>query len=306
VKLSSKTPLWQASATVTQTDVARAEEALEEDALAVSSFETAREAPLWRVTAIYPAPPDRVTLMAALGQLGKDLAIEPVPAKDWVAESHRQLQPVEAGRYYIHGAHDAPHPLPSRIDLLIEAGQAFGTGQHASTYGCLLAFDQLAKQRRRPRVLDLGCGSGVLALAAARTWRCGTLASDIDPVAVKVARENAATNRLAPMFRAIAAAGMRHRVITAAAPFDLIFANILARPLIHLAPAMRQHVAPGGNIVLSGLLAGQEPMVRNAYRMQGFRLLRRIARDGWHTLVLRQPACNSRRYDEVSGRQRCG
>jgi ribosomal protein L11 methyltransferase len=302
VSAGKNSPLWQASVTVRDADVGSAEEALQNDALAVSSFETAPDAPLWHVTAIYAAPPDRATLAAALGRLGNSLAIKPVPAKDWVAESHRQLKPVAAGRYYIHGAHDPPHPSPSRVNLLIEAGQAFGTGQHASTYGCLLALDRLAKHRRRMQVLDLGCGSGVLALAAAKTWHYGVLASDIDPIAVRVARENAVINGLARMIHAIPATGFRHRVIRAAAPFDLIFGNILARPLVRLTPAMRRHAAPGGVVVLSGLLANQEAMVRNAYRAQGFRLLRRIVRDGWHTLVLSRSACNPRRKNKTDGR----
>ena len=278
--------LWQATIIVSRENVAVAEEALDDDALAITSFETAPDAVLWRVEAIYDAEPDRAALAAALGKLADGLAIAPLPEKNWVAESQRQLKPVAAGRYYVHGAHDAPRP--TSIDLLIDAGQAFGTGQHASTYGCLLALDDLAKRLHRPRVLDLGCGSGILGLAAARTWHRPVLASDIDPIAVQVARANAVLNGLRPLFRAVTASGFHHRAIGHAAHFDLIFGNILARPLVRLAPAVRRHLAPGGFVILAGLLAAQEPMVRNAYRAQDLRLLRRVARDGWHTLVMRR------------------
>ena len=280
--------LWQASFTVARADVAAAEAIFAEEALSVASFETALDAPLWRVEAIYGKAPDESALRQAFGALARDLAIARVPDKDWVAESQRQLKPVSAGRYYVHGAHDPRHPSPARVDLVIDAGQAFGTGQHASTLGCLLALDVLARRRRRPRVLDLGCGSGILALAAARTWHVAVLASDIDPLAITVARENAAINGAAKLFRAVVAPGFRHAAITRAAPFDLIFANILARPLVRLAPAMRRHLAPGGVVVLSGLLGTQEAMVRNAYRAKGLKLVGRFARDGWHTLLLQR------------------
>jgi ribosomal protein L11 methyltransferase len=276
------------SVTATRELVEAAEAVLHDEALSVSSFETAPDALLWRVEAVYGAEPDRAALASSLSELANGLTFAPLPQKDWVAESQRQLKPVAAGRYYVHGAHDAPHVSPSRIDLLIDAGQAFGTGQHASTCGCLLALDHLAKRLHRPHMLDLGCGSGILALAAARTWHILVLASDIDPIAVRVARENAAVNGLAPLFRAVVATGFRHRAIRRAAPFDLIFGNILARPLVRLAPALRQHLAPGGIVVLSGLLAAQEPLVRNAYRAQRLRLVRRIASAGWHTLVMQR------------------
>ena len=279
--------LWQVAVITARENVALVEAMLEGDALSIASFEAVPDGRAWRIEALFDAPPDRETLARAVETLAYRLSIAPLAKKNWIAESRRQLKPVAAGRYYVHGAHDPRHPSPSRIDLQIDAGQAFGTGRHASTHGCLLALDFLAKRCRRPRLLDLGCGSGILALAAARTWLVPVLASDIDHLAVKVARENARLNRLRHLFGAVAAAGFRHPTIRARAPFDIILGNILARPLVRLAPAMRHHLAPGGMLVLSGLLAAQEAQVLNAYRAQRFRLLRRFARDGWHTLLLK-------------------
>jgi ribosomal protein L11 methyltransferase len=193
---------------------------------------------------------------------------------------------VRAGRFFVYGAHDAGAVPAGVIPIRIEAGLAFGTGHHETTALCLQALSRLAKQRRFDHVLDLGCGTGVLAMAAAKLWRQIVLATDIDPVAVEVARENARANRVAPLVRAAVADGLTHPAIARMAPFDLVLANILAMPLAQLAPALSAGVAPRGVAVLSGLLRNQENFVLSFYRVQGLKL-REALRDGpWSALVL--------------------
>ena len=278
--------LWQASVTVAAADAAAAEAALEPAAVSVSRFEAAADSPLWRIDALFHSRPDRSALAAALGPLSDGLKVAPLPHQNWVAESLRHLPPVVAGRFHVHGAHHPRHANPAKIDLLIEAGLAFGSGQHESTLGCLIMLDRLAKSRHFRQVLDLGCGSGVLGLAAAGLWHRPVLASDIDPVAVRVTAANARQNRLAPLVRTRVANGLGDRYLVAKGPYDLIMANILARPLIRLAPAMTRQLGRDGVIVLAGLLASQERMVLAAYRLQGLLLVRRLVLGAWCTLVL--------------------
>jgi ribosomal protein L11 methyltransferase len=196
------------------------------------------------------------------------------------------LPPVDAGRFYIHGSHDARHPAISRHDLVIDAGRAFGTGLHETTYGCLLALHDLHKKKKIRNPLDLGCGSGVLALAIAKAWGTATLASDIDPEAVAVTLENAKRNRLSPLITAVHADGLNSRILKSRRPFDLIVANILAWPLVKMAPQISAALSPDGSLVLSGLLGSQEVMVGNSYLLQGLHLKRRYAIGNWSALVL--------------------
>ena len=191
---------------------------------------------------------------------------------------------MRAGRFFVFGAHDRGRIPANAVGLRIEAGAAFGTGHHGTTLGCLLAFDALLKARRFGRVLDVGTGTGVLAIAAARTGSPRVVGTDIDAVSVRIARENAALNRARATF--VRADGLNHRGVAGAAPYDLVFANILARPLVRLAPAIRGALRPGGVAILSGLLRGQQRFVAAAYLARGFALRRRILRDAWATLVL--------------------
>ena len=241
----------------------------------------------------FRAPPDEAALraqvaIAAGAAAAAALSIEPVAATDWVAQSLAGLQPVRAGRFVVHGAHDRARVRPNDIGIEIEAALAFGTGHHGTTRGCLLALDDLAKRGRARRVLDVGTGSGVLAIAAAKIFRTRVVASDIDRVAVEAARANARLNRAGAAIAFVHAAGVNARAIATAAPYDLIFANILLGPLLRLAVPLRRLAGPRAHVVLSGLLPGHANAVLAIYRAQGFVLERRIPLDGWVTLVLRR------------------
>ncbi len=271
---------------------------------AVSVFEE-RQTGSWRVAAYFDEAPDEDWLARLLALAGlEEGALRPValPALDWVAESQRRLAPVRAGRFFVHGAHDRRQVPPGgNIDIEIEAGQAFGTGHHGTTKGCLLALDWLLRRRMLApgttgwrvagarRVLDVGTGSGVLAIAAARALKWPVLASDIDAVAVRVAGENARKNEVAQLMRTLVAPGARHELIRRHGPHGLVFANILARPLKGMADELRAALAPGGHLVLSGLLRTQEMMVLPPYLERGMRLARRWRLEGWSTLLLERP-----------------
>ncbi|MCG8690297.1 MAG: 50S ribosomal protein L11 methyltransferase [Minwuiales bacterium] len=274
---------WQATVIAPRDRLGAVEAVLEAGALSFADFEIPNSAHR-RLEALYDAPPDREALSAALGGLPVEIAA--IEDRDWVSESQRLNEPIRAGRFYVRGSHHPPHAAASLLDIVVDAGLAFGTGRHETTFGCLLVLDRLAKGRRFRRPLDLGCGSGVLAMAMARAWGCRVLAADIDPAAVAVTRENAHRNRLALLIHAVRADGVGHRDLMAPARHDLIVANILARPLAKLARPVARSLTPGGVLVLSGLLEGQEAMVRNAYRVQGLRLCGRIALSGWLTLLM--------------------
>ena len=248
----------------------------------------------WQVAIHFRDPPDEAGLraqvaLAAGEKAAAALSIEPVAPADWVKQSLAGLQPVRAGRFIVHGAHDRARVRPNDIGIEIEAALAFGTGHHGTTRGCLLALDDLAKRRRAARVLDLGTGSGVLAIAAAKMLRARVTASDIDRVAVEAARGNARLNRAGAAITFVRAAGVNARAIARGAPYDLIFANILLGPLLRLAVPLSRLAAPRARIVLSGLLPGHANAVLAIYRAQGFMLERRIPLDGWVTLVLKRP-----------------
>jgi ribosomal protein L11 methyltransferase len=214
------------------------------------------------------------------------ITVEKLADADWLEMALSGLPPVRAGRFFVYGVHDRGRTPPNTVNLRIEAGAAFGTGHHGTTVGCLLAYDALLKAVRFEAVLDVGTGTGVLAIAAARTGSHRVVGTDIDPVSVRIARENAALNRACGRF--VRANGLAHPVVRSAAPYDLVFANILARPLVWLASDIRAALKPDGVAILSGLLRSQARFVLAAYRSRGFRLLRRVDRDAWTTLTLRR------------------
>ena len=258
--------------------------------LAVTEFENV-ESRGWRVEAYFEDAPDLAGLASALGLGGSDVSIssEPVPDENWVTLSQAALPPVIAGRFVIHGSHDRGRVGWRATAIEIDAGEAFGTAHHATTLGCLLALDTLAHRSAPRRVLDLGCGSGVLAIAASRVLpRARVLASDIDPTAVEVARSNIRLNRAQGRVRALCAVGLHHTELRREAPFDLVLANILAGPLIHLAPSVAQAIAPGGIAVLSGILSEQAMEVQAAWRAAGFSMQGKLLLNGWATLVMRR------------------
>jgi ribosomal protein L11 methyltransferase len=268
----------------------------------------------WRVALHFRSAPDedavcKLVAAAAGPEAAAALSFARIAPADWVRESLSGLKPVAAGRFIVHGAHDRARIAVNRIGIEVEAALAFGTGHHGTTRGCLLALDRLCKSMRRPlpalspckgriRILDLGAGSGVLAIAAARALRQRVLATDIDPAAVRVARANAQSNRAGAMIEVIQADGATAQNLRRRAPFDLVFANILLGPLQRIAAPLRKLTAPGARIVLSGLLQAQANAALAAYRPLA--LERRIDLDGWTTLVLARPA---RRHRAVAGRR---
>ncbi|HYC16421.1 MAG TPA: 50S ribosomal protein L11 methyltransferase [Pseudolabrys sp.] len=249
----------------------------------------------WRVAVHFSNAPDVVALrglvsLAAGEAAAEALRIEPVAPADWVARSLAGLQPVRAGRFIVHGAHDRARVRPNDVAIEIEAALAFGTGHHGTTRGCLLVLVDLAKRGWTKRVLDVGTGTGVLAIGSARLLRARVIASDIDIVAVRSARRNARINHVAPLIASSRAAGASAQIIVAHAPYQLIFANILLAPLIRLAVPLRKLAGRGARIVLSGLLPAHANAVVAIYRAQGLVLERRILLEGWVTLVMHRPS----------------
>jgi ribosomal protein L11 methyltransferase len=275
--------------------------AFADDALSVSAFEEEEDGDhggdagggLWRIELLHEGPPDRAALERQLAGLAAehglppvDLGCEPVPSTDWLIEVARRFPPTRIGRFFIHGREHAEPPPADTIPLQIEAGQAFGSGEHATTRGCLLALDSLARRRRLRRVLDLGCGSGVLAIAAAKAWPARVVAADNDPVAVAVAAENAGLNGVDGRVRAVESDGYAHPLIAAFGPYDLVLANLLADLHQELARDLARYLAPDGVAVLSGVLDRQADAVVAAHWPYGLRLRRTIAIGPWATLVL--------------------
>jgi ribosomal protein L11 methyltransferase len=268
----------------------RLAEELDPDACAISIFEQDND---WVAEAVFAGAETRAQIERLVADVlpGASLTVTSVAERDWVAKSLEGLAPVFAGRFVVHGAHDRGRVGPNKIGIEIEAALAFGTGHHGTTRGCLLAFEAVARRARHARVwriLDIGTGTGVLAIAAARALHAPVLASDIDPVAVSVARANARLNRAGTLLRGFTAAGADAGRFRADAPYDLIFANILEAPLRRLSRPLAALLAPGGRIILSGLLPAQASSVIAAYRRQGFKLEARLPLDGWMTLTMRR------------------
>jgi ribosomal protein L11 methyltransferase len=274
--------------------LAAALEGLEPAPAGVGVFEIEDGSGRWEVGAYFLEAPDEIVLLLLAAAHGAEpFAVSDLSEIDWVAKVRRELHPVEAGRFFVYGSHDAGRVPPGRIGLMIEATVAFGTGHHGTTQGCLLAIDRLASAGFAPaRVADIGCGTAVLAMGAAAVWGATlagpVIASDIDAVAVAVAEANAAANGIAGRIACIEAAGFDHPAIAAAAPFDLVLANILKGPLVALAPDMARHTAAGGRAVLSGLLVVQAEAVLAAYEAAGFSCETRDDIGEWSTLTLRK------------------
>jgi ribosomal protein L11 methyltransferase len=251
--------------------------------------------PHWRVTGYSEEVPDLGAVDTALGIASAGAGIAPprpmlaeLPETDWLAENRKSFPPVRVGRFYIHRTHHDRPPAGGRIAIRLDASLAFGSGTHASTQGVLVALDTLARRRRFRRVLDLGTGSGILAIAAAKLWPARIVATDIDPSSVRMTRENAAANAVAPRISARLGPGLR--AVPRGARFDLVLANIQVRPLTSMAPAIRRRIGPGACVILSGLLCADEAEALAAYRAQGLVLAARHPLGDWVTLVMRRLA----------------
>jgi ribosomal protein L11 methyltransferase len=276
-------PLWKAEIALRKSeapDVAAAFELTGPQAVLIAEepFEDSAT-----VEALYSEMPDS-DLLSRLA--GDEVHVAQLPDTDWIRLSQQGLPPVRAGRFFVYGAHDEGEVPRSVIPIRIEAGLAFGTGHHETTALCLAALSDLARRRRYANVLDLGCGTGLLAIGAAKVWRRRVMASDIDPIAIEVTRTNARANGEATLVHAVLADGLGNPALAARAPYDLIVANILAEPLTRLAPDIAKSLARRGTLVLSGLLHWQENLVLSFYRPHGL-TLRQIHRDGpWSALAL--------------------
>ncbi len=266
-------------------------ESFDAEQIAASVFE---EAPgRWSLAIHFRQRPDEAALRALIASAAGSaaahaLVFETLAPTDWVRKSLEGLAPVEAGRFVVHGAHDRARVRANRIGIEIEAALAFGTGHHGTTRGCLLLFDDVLKARRPKRVLDLGTGTGVLAIAAAKALRVKVLASDIDPLAVRVARDNARLNDTGGLVETIRATGFSAPEFTKHGPFDLVLANILANPLRQMATQMARHLAPSALVILSGLLPHQAQSVIAAYRARGLVLKRHLQIEGWSSLLMQR------------------
>ena len=263
-------------------------EALMPEPTGTGIFEVEDGSGLWEVGAYFTEAPDAAGLAILASMHGvKDFLISEIPETDWVSHVRRELAPVEAGRFFVYGSHDADKVPAGRVPLLIEAAMAFGTGHHGTTLGCLRAFDRLLGEGfKGGSIIDVGCGTAVLAMAAAAVLPSKVLASDIDPVAVDVAEANVAANGLTGKVECVVAAGFDAPTLKENAPYDLIFANILKGPLIGLAPEMGPAVKTGGYVILSGILNEQADAVIEVYCANGFNLVQRDSIVDWTTLTL--------------------
>ncbi len=287
-------PTWTALTTLSGKDQAEAlgaaMEALIPEPTGIGVFEVEDDSGLWEVGGYFTETPDAagLALLAAIHG-AKGFIVSELPETDWVAHVRRELSPVEAGRFFVYGSHDKDKVPTGKVALLIEAAMAFGTGHHGTTLGCLRALDRIATNGFVGKnVADIGCGTAVLAMAAARIWPNPVLAGDIDQVAVDVAKANVAANHLEERVHCVEAAGFDAPALREAAPFDLVFANILKGPLIGLAPDMGDSVAPHGFAILSGILNPQADEVIAVYRQNGFNLVNRDEIVDWTTLTLQR------------------
>jgi ribosomal protein L11 methyltransferase len=246
----------------------------------------------WHITVHFAEAPDQASIrelvgLAAGDDVARGITFDTIEAKDWVKATLEELVPVRAGRFIVHGSHDRAKVSPNQIGIEIEAALAFGTGHHGTTRGCLLLLDHVLRAHRPRRVLDLGTGTGVLAIAAAKALQIKVLASDIDPLSVRTSRENATINGAGHLVQAIQAAGLSAPHFAEHGPFDLVLANILANPLKQMATPMSGHLARSAMVILSGLLPHQATGVIAAYRARGLVLIKHLQIEGWSSLLMR-------------------
>ncbi len=269
-------------------------ERLEPEPTGVGVFEVEDGSGLWEVGGYFTETPDETALaVLAAAFESKPFVVSELPETDWVAHVRRELAPVEAGRFFVYGSHDADKLPEGRIPLLIEAAMAFGTGHHGTTLGCLKALDLLLEEGfAANKVADIGCGTAVLAMAAARVWDGDIIASDIDQVAVDVAEANLKANGMAGQVKCVEAAGFDHPDLKSHAPYDLIFANILKGPLVALSPEIAANLRLGGYAILSGILNEQADDVISVYLQNGFNLSNRSEIGEWTTLILSKQGGN--------------
>jgi ribosomal protein L11 methyltransferase len=267
--------------------------ALEDHVLSVSWFET-KDPLVWRIEAVTKETPDEEKFARILKVVSEELGIanppltfSELPERDWLEDTWRNFPPLQIGRYYIYGSHTTPTPPADSVTIEINAATAFGSGEHETTTGCLLTLDNLAKQGRIFRKpLDMGCGSGILAIATAKTWNIPVVAVDNDPESVRVTANNAILNQCPDLITTYCSEGFSHPDVHAAAPFDLIVANILATPLMEMAEPLSKCLAPHGLVILSGLLTRHRQDILHAYAAHGIRLVSNRTMNDWEALLL--------------------
>ncbi|MEQ1789022.1 MAG: 50S ribosomal protein L11 methyltransferase [Rickettsiales bacterium] len=284
---------WQVLFFLPATAVATAEEAFNDVATSVANFETDEANGIWTFELICSEKPDmeeinrRLSVLSALHNIAMPEAkLEKLVQADWLSQVARDFPPLSIGRFFVHGNHVEEKPRAGSISIQVDAGAAFGSGEHGTTRCCLAALEWLAQSRSFSKVLDMGTGSGILAIAAAKLWKTDVLAVDLDPVSVRVTAENNVTNNVHKFIKTGVSDGYSAMQVKRGAKYDLIIANILARPLIAFAPQLKQNLAEGGVAVLSGLLVSQQKRVLAAHRVHGLSLKRKFIYQDWCTLVI--------------------
>ncbi|MCW9045602.1 MAG: 50S ribosomal protein L11 methyltransferase [Alphaproteobacteria bacterium] len=284
---------WRVSLSVEKSNLPIYEEALSNLAVAVSSFGE-DDCEDWQLSAVFEDEPNLASLEAGLGLIAAGqnltaptLTLEEIKGQDWIANSFQSFKPVEAGRYFIYGSHFEGSIPGSKIGLKVNAATAFGSGEHETTNGCLQAISFLA-QKNFTNTLDMGCGSGILAMAMAKTWQKPVTACDIDKESVRVAKDNAAINGLARLVSAYQGNGYNTKAVVKSAPYDLIVANILLRPLCSMAQSLSKHLGRGGYVILSGFLQEDTNRIISVHRRFGLRLVTTFPVGEWQTVVLKR------------------
>ncbi len=284
---------WQALFFLPASAVGTAEEAFGDIATSVANFETDEENGIWTFELIFSEKPDtheinrRLMVISSLHNVElPEVKLEQLVQSDWLSQVAQDFPPLSIGRFFVHGSHVQAEPGAGSIAIQVDAGAAFGSGEHGTTRCCLEALEWLAQSRRFPKIIDMGTGSGILAIAAAKLWKSNVLAVDLDPVSVRVTGENSRINNVHKLITTGVSDGYSAIQVKRAAPYDLIISNILARPLIAFAPHLKRNLAAGGVAVLSGLLASQEKQVLAAHRVHGLCLKKKFTYQDWCTLVI--------------------